>query len=713
MEAYSDDSGIPERRIHKFDREDHNLLGALQLASKALEIWFELIAVALVYLVTMLLAGKKEGLPIGYLTRPNEFADIPGLLDTLLWTTLPKKHHRQAFSGRARLRIWAFILMTLALCVLCNLMGPATAVLVIPSLQWIDTPKVGNTTFAGLNTADPPSTTGFAYSDTFEYTCDEADFNAWNYSCAAHDWAEKLDSWTTQWVAAASEGSFSTIAQEYDLTFTMNQTSANPQGEYVDFLYWVPNRQLVKSFSDDRTVIAGISEGLNATGICNADSICLSDDEFDTYRPYNKSLQMQLQRNGPIVGTYPNFWTDNTGSLSWTTTIDENRRLQCFARYSYGYYGSNSFSDGGNSYTKCIQDGSGWGGNTQYANFTIDGAYDLDTNTIGPGITFEIFSSDRVAFLANGTLPTGMSEKCLFGGSDYTWENFTLPTYVNGSVPKDTTCDWNALFNAPAPATNASEYVTTLRMTMSDGNKTAVLAVDYIAYSAFMRYSLDPSQLTNPLMLVQTQSTPANGTAQPLHPAWTLAAWSVDNGGSLPANRSTTIMLLRVMQDLLDGSLYDDDTMPTTEDTNYEYGAVTYLPILQTLSMIEYETTNTTIVGKITKAMTDGRRQQPVLYRNANMYVWAYGMSSRTAYLGVLVALLGSLVVLTQFFMGLVYRRRYRSPTQLLVAALEHAPKGEFDGREHDEEEMARVRFHVRDAAHTAGKFSFYSPHLS
>lgn len=69
---------IPIENLRSFDRRDHNLLGALQFAAKALEIWFELIAVALVYLVTFLIAGKKDGLPIGFLTRPAEFSDLPG-----------------------------------------------------------------------------------------------------------------------------------------------------------------------------------------------------------------------------------------------------------------------------------------------------------------------------------------------------------------------------------------------------------------------------------------------------------------------------------------------------------------------------------------------------------------------------------------------------------------------------------------------------------
>ncbi|KAK5127514.1 hypothetical protein LTR85_006853 [Meristemomyces frigidus] len=679
-------------RIHKFDKENHNLLGALQLVAKALEIWFELIAVALVYIVTMLLAARPEGLPVGYLTRPSEFAEIPGLLDALLWSSLPRRRHKQPYNKRgSRIRVWAFIIMSLALCILCNLMGPATAVLVIPSLQWLDTPKVSKDTFTHLNSATPAlaSRTAFAYTDEFD--CTTSDFGAYNYSCAADDWSDRLDTWMTSWVTAAREGSYNTLAWEYDLTFTVNSTSsinASDPDQYASFIYWVPSRQLVKTFNDDVNVIAEISQGVNASGMYTALGINLTTEEYDGYKPYNKSLQLELQRNGPILGTYPNMWFDGTGSYSWTTMIDSGRSLHCFAYYRYGYA-----RDG--NYTKCIPDGGGWGAdfeNTKYANFTVEGAHDSVSNKIGPVISYEIFSSDKVAFLDNGALPAGISADCL----------------VNGTVSVPADCNYDLLFDAAPPAANATEYVTTIRMTMSNGTNVAVLAVDYVAYLNFTSYTIDPSLLTNPLLLVQTASTPSGGVAVPVNPAWTLAAWSADNGGTLASNRSATILLHKIMQDVLDQTLANSDETNAVYYMDAEYQAVTALPVLETLSMIEYMTRNT-MAKKITKAMIDDPNT-PVLYRNANMYVWAYGMSSRTAYLGVLVAILGCMVVLTQFVLGLVSRRRYRSPTQLLVAALEHAPKGEFDGREHDEAEMARVRFHIQDAAHTAGKFSFHPP---
>lgn len=70
-------------------------------------------------------------------------------------------------------------------------------------------------------------------------------------------------------------------------------------------------------------------------------------------------------------------------------------------------------------------------------------------------------------------------------------------------------------------------------------------------------------------------------------------------------------------------------------------------------------------------------------------------------------------MVIWQVVLGLFDRRRYRSPTQLIVAALEHSPKGEFEGKQHDEKAMARVRFHIKDDGDHTGKFSFYEPDAS
>jgi hypothetical protein len=71
------------------------------------------------------------------------------------------------------------------------------------------------------------------------------------------------------------------------------------------------------------------------------------------------------------------------------------------------------------------------------------------------------------------------------------------------------------------------------------------------------------------------------------------------------------------------------------------------------------------------------------------------------------VVLLGVAVVLAQMVLGFVDRRKYRSPTQLLVAALEHTPSNEFANVEHNEAKVARMRFHVQGTMTTAGKYVF------
>lgn len=584
--------------------------------------------------------------------------------------------------------------MTIALCALCNLMGSATAVLVIPALQWIETEKVSTGKFWYMNHADPPSPSGFASTDTFD--CWTAHFTSYNYTCASYDWADKLDAWTSSFVASAIEHSYQAITWQDELSFTVNTTTSRSDSTkkkkkaltHNDPTTWVPSRQLVKDFYQDAGVVSYISRGYSNTELKNASchkdlvTINITNEQYNSYRLYNKSLELELQRNGPILGTYPDTnlwsWSSDQTPAWWTTVIDSSRALQCFSGYKYASVDSIS-------YTKCIQDGAGWGSNTKYTNFTIEGAYDLKKQAFEPNVKYEVFSSDQVAFIVNGGTLSGVPGDCI----------------APGKVSANLECDWTALFAAPGPSPRIKNKMTTVKVSVTDTeNITAVIAVDFVAYLAFTNYTLDPSVLTNPLRLVQTQTTPDHGAPVAINPAWTLAAWSVGEGGSVPARRTTATMLRRILLALND--------LTTYYDFEFELNAVAQVTTFQSLSMIEYGT-------NASKARSPAKLDRefvhdpshPVLTRNANIYVWAYGITTRTAYMGVVVTILGICVVLTQFVLGLVDRRRYRNPTQLLVAALEHAPDNEFNGKECEEAGMARVRFHVRDVHHTAGKFAF------
>ena len=116
-ELFNLDSAATQLKLREFNEADHNLLGALQLVAKALEVWFEVIASFLVYLVTMRIASKKDGLPIGYIMQPFEFSRLPALFDVLLWKIAPglvKPNSRQ--NKAYRRRIYLFILLILFLC---------------------------------------------------------------------------------------------------------------------------------------------------------------------------------------------------------------------------------------------------------------------------------------------------------------------------------------------------------------------------------------------------------------------------------------------------------------------------------------------------------------------------------------------------------------------------------------------------------------------
>lgn len=67
---------VTDQNILRFNRNNRSLLGVLQLVAKLLEIWFAIIAGALLFLITMQLASGPSGLPLGFLTRNQ---DMPGL----------------------------------------------------------------------------------------------------------------------------------------------------------------------------------------------------------------------------------------------------------------------------------------------------------------------------------------------------------------------------------------------------------------------------------------------------------------------------------------------------------------------------------------------------------------------------------------------------------------------------------------------------------
>jgi hypothetical protein len=713
----------------RFDEQDHNLLGALQIVAKLLEIWFTLIAAALVSKMTFWLARRNKGLPVGLLTNPSGFADLPetlvepllrkartsasnpkAVLDTLrrIWKAILSIFNSDQ-RGSPNTRRWSiriFVIITAILCMVCNLIGPAIAVLVLPTLRWVPTELVGDRTFESMGASERPQIGDDDRYFSMWTACMQDDFDNLTLSCATDQYASKLDSWIGSYVA--SDGYGNGLSQEWSIKFRVNQTSSAPELVIIQdqqnptITWWVPSRQLLSSLDDDLSTVKTISQGLNDTTV---DEVFGQEtprrliDTPNTYVGYNSSLRLILERKGPVLGAIVQIHKDFDGTAAWTITIDDNRSVRCYRDYDLTYapfYEERVAVTSYQTFTKCVRVGSGWSELNEETGFTIAGEYDDTMNSTSPGVDFSIFSSDKAQFFPNNTFPSWLPPDCL----------------IEGQVPSTTVyCDWEKLFQTDPGAYlyNRTQNVTTIEMSTTralanspSDVSTSTITVDFVAFLNFTTYELDASLLTNPVALATTQNLPQSGTSIHVHPAWMLAAWTVDEGGTLKPNRTATKEVLQTMHLFSDP---DPDLSPDAADVSY----ISLLPITQALSMIDYNTTahnSTKAAIAIAQAALDPAH--PHLTRRARLYAWAYGINGRTSRWGAAVAIIGILIVLVQTALGFVDRRKPPSLDQLLVAALEYVPKDDFSqGVGRHDDEVEKVHFLVREKKACKGQYLF------
>jgi hypothetical protein len=124
----------------RLDAKDHDALGWLQLAAKGLEVWFIGVMAALVYDMVMLCATKHEdGLPFRYLMLPEEFTNMFqffDLSDTSLWTSFRQVKSTGYPVPSRKAKPYIFLTLLFCICGVSNLMGPASAVLLLPTSGW-------------------------------------------------------------------------------------------------------------------------------------------------------------------------------------------------------------------------------------------------------------------------------------------------------------------------------------------------------------------------------------------------------------------------------------------------------------------------------------------------------------------------------------------------------------------------------------------------
>lgn len=617
----------------QLDMQDHNVIGALQFVSKALEVWFVFIATSLVYDMAMLLAKKGGGLPIAFLLTHLEFADIRYLVNPLLWTS-PISHPSTSprTGSLATGKLYLFVLLAASLTVLTNLMGPAAAVLAIPTLQWIETPRVQDLMFNGTNADFSPG------GEITAANCTEAQLYGGNYSCTETLLGPSLDSYA-QYTRAASK--------QWELPFSMNLIPISQEGS-TQFtvnisdgsdLIWSPNRYALRDLSMDIDIVANAFLGYPA------------EKWQQPPQNFNNSLSTILQRESISFGISTRCFF---GTVS-DRIIDDFRWVSCYE----GWYLPGAPQS---NYTMCIRRNI-WSeedtSHTFETHFSLDHA---NASSDAPLIQIWVYYSDRVTYF-NETTDFGTGIKDCFAS------NIQF-------------CDWDRIFDAPLPPEfhNATHNVNLVeyRAPVAPWSRERTWC-DWYSYSSYPTYSYDISAQANPLSLVQLNKiSPIEKLGKPVlvHPTWLLAAWSVDAGGTVPWDRQIT----KVFTETLSAG-YSDMTLMFTYLHTYT--------LCQAVSIIDYNTCDP--FNATDMNLCSG----PVVSKYASLHLWAYGLSDKTSQLGVAVAILGITCVLLRLIVCVIFRFRHEhSALELFVAAMQHQSRGEFDGLE-DELELAKVRFEM------------------
>lgn len=640
----SDITSVVLKKASELDRADHDVLGALQFVSKSLEVWFMFISTSLVYDVAMMFMKKGGGLPVGFLLTHLEFGDIRYLLNPLLWTS-PIPHATGELARRSvTAKLYLFVGLAASLTILTNLMGPATAVLVIPTLQWVDTPHSAEVIFNGTDSAYGPWG-----NDTFS-SCTAEQLDNFNFSCTAASYGASLDAYaqsvdaTIKQAATSYGDTLPVLTQEGIAQYSLN-------GSDLGDILWVPNRQVIRELSWDQWELRqAVYDGSQTKA------------DFGAAR-FNNSLQTLLQREGVSLGLVTGCFM---GEVSYVT-VDDDRIVVCYNSFSPYLYDDEI----GPTYTKCMKSGSGWDEVTSTASFNLGEA----NSDLGQATIIASFASDSTFF--NETDDFGSDvQHCLQSDADAA------------------RCDWDRVFSTPMPEMLRNSTKNSIVMEYALPHPSTPnnrVWCDSQIHLGFPTYTLDMSVVSNPLHIVQLNHLPVLDPAavpEVFNPDWYLAAWSVGHDETVPGNRSIARELLQALPGVFSDT--EDEAFDLAQKKFFLLHTYT---LGQALSMVTYMFANVAAVDRNRAGPPTG----PVLHRYATVRVWAYGFSDNTSILGVAVAFLGGVCVLFRLVLAIIYKFGHEHSTvQMFVAALNHKSQGEFEGLA-DEGQVARVRYQLME----------------
>jgi hypothetical protein len=490
------------QRASKLDRNDHNALGGLQFVAKALEIWFMIIATTLVYDFAMLFARRGSGLPVGFFLTHLEFGDVRNLFNPLMWTA-PLSHNRLGTrQGFTTVKLYLFAILAAFLTILANLMGPATAVLVLPTLQWVDTPRIPIQIFSDTGLDTYPQGEG-ALSG-----CTAAQLDQGNYTCTYDVYGSSLDKWADSAISARkqAEWHYGKIlvgsSQEGILDFTLNFTK---NGE----LFWVPNRKVLLLLSLDT----------------------YSLDIYET-KIYNNSLQTLLQRQGPSLGMQAACYV---GNMSYEN-VTHDKGLRCYTGWTLDLV---------ETFTKCVRVGTGWNAANVEEWFQLS---DAETNRTATKV-LSLFSDKAILFNAERDFGSGIAS-CLedLTRADCNWEEI-----FDTELPQD--------FRNTTVNLGIIEYQDLSR---PDDTVLWCESVAYLGFPTYT-FDTSSSNIRGLVGLNNVTDMASLGEPQVVSPFWLLAAWSAPPKGTIDDHRPMAREINRMLPTLIGPWDYQNLTYDQTE----------------------------------------------------------------------------------------------------------------------------------------------------
>ncbi|PMD29925.1 hypothetical protein L207DRAFT_538383 [Hyaloscypha variabilis F] len=659
------------------DEQDHEILGALQLVAKALEVWFIFIAGSLVFDLTMLLARRGNGIPIRYFMVPLEFSELKSFISKSLFTSAFPRHtntqpdvHGESIPGSKDKRtkkttIFFFLLFVVAVSIVCNLMGPATAVLLIPSLVWRIDPLAAN----------GQAVTSISASGTpinLSGNCSTQQIASGQYSCAGDQqecWIQESSGYDDS--CAIQGGVLDAMLLELELQGTATpfvQLETNVRFSLLngEGAQLVPSLQTLADLDDDylQWVYAGVYNYTIA--VDEYETVVIFTETFppSLYDNLRNAQQVQLQRQGP--GYFSESYCESQMPYYYIE-IAANQMIRCYeSQYLPGYLPLTTTGNSSESpvSTMCIRTGSGWGGSQLASQFFVANS----TSPSSRPVTVNTYSSDTAIYL------------------DSTNYYCASDNATTGSAK----CDWGSLFSAEPSSLikNLTINPSVVEYIWSDG-----ITVSWCLTSTFLRYPtyiLDASPTTNPLNIVSLfDNGPLTTSDEPIfvHPDWSLVGWVVDRGATITVDQPRAQVL--------------ENFLTLEYSTEIFFSSFQDVVSARILSLIDYVTEASSADHSPTPLL-------PILSRSIRVYVYAYNLQSRTSILGVVVAISGILIVLIKMLFGVIVYTKKRDALEFLEIALEQEPPGIFVPPE-EAENLGNVRFRFGgdDGKEEEPKFQF------